>query len=82
MRIEVFGTGCPKCDALEESVRRALAELGIEAEVVKVKSIDEMVGRGLMSTPALAIDGKLILAGRVPPAAELRGIIASRRGLR
>lgn len=78
MRIEVFGTGCPKCNMLEKEVRTALQELGAEAEVVKVTSIDEMVERGLMTTPAMAIDGEIVVAGRVPAAAEIRRIIESR----
>ncbi len=78
MRIEVFGTGCAKCNMLETNVRRVLAELGVEAEVVKVTSIDEMVERGLMSTPALAIDGEVVVAGRVPSPTELREIVKSK----
>ena len=80
MKIEVFGTGCPKCNMLEANVRKALSELGLKAEVVKITSIDEMVERGLMSTPALAIDGEMVVAGRVPSLGELRGIIQARGG--
>lgn len=79
MRIEVFGTGCPKCNMLEKDVRKVLEELGVEAEIVKVTSIDEMVERGLMTTPALAVDGEVVVAGRVPPAAEIRKMIEARR---
>lgn len=79
MKIEVFGTGCPKCNMLETNVKRVLTDLGLKAEVVKITSIDEMVERGLMSTPALAIDGELVVAGRVPSVVELRGIFEARR---
>lgn len=79
MRIEVFGTGCPKCNMLEVNVKKVLSELNLKADVVKITSIDEMVERGLMSTPALMIDGELVVAGRVPSVGELRGIIQARR---
>ena len=79
MRIEVFGTGCPKCNMLETNVKKALSELGVAAEVVKITSIDEFVERGLMSTPALMIDGELVVAGRVPSVTELQGLIQARR---
>ena len=78
MRIEVFGTGCPKCNMLEANVRKALKELGVKAEVVKVTSIDEMVERGLMALPALVIDGELIVAGRVPSTTEIRNLVQAR----
>lgn len=80
MRIEVFGTGCPKCNMLEGTVKKVLSELNLRADVVKITSIDEMVERGLMSTPALAIDGEIVVAGRVPSTVELREIIQARRG--
>lgn len=79
MKIEVFGTGCPKCNMLERDVRKVLGELRIEADVVKVTSIDEMVERGLMTTPALAVNGEIVVAGRVPTVAEIREIIKTRR---
>jgi small redox-active disulfide protein 2 len=78
MRIEVFGTGCPKCNMLEANVRKVLKELGVKAEVVKVTSIDEMVERGLMTVPAMVIDGELVVAGRVPPTAEIRDLVRAR----
>ncbi len=78
MRIEVFGTGCPKCNMLEANVRKALKELGVKAEVVKVTSIDEMVERGLMTMPALVMDGELVVAGRVPSVAEIRDLVLTR----
>lgn len=78
MRIEVFGTGCPKCNMLEANVRKVLKELGVKAEVVKVTSIDEMVERGLMAMPALVMDGELVVAGRVPSVAEIRDLVQTR----
>lgn len=78
MKIELFGSGCPKCRMLEANVRKALNELGVEAEVVKVTSIDEMVERGLMAMPATVIDGELVVSGRVPSTAEIRDILHTR----
>jgi len=78
MRIEVFGTGCPKCNMLEANVRKVLKELGVKAEVVKVTSIDEMVERELMTLPAMVIDGELVASGRVPSVAEIRDLVQTR----
>lgn len=74
MRIEVFGTGCAKCKRLEKNVNEALAKAGIKAEVLKIEDIDDMIERGIMVTPALAIDGDLKLMGKVPSVDELIGI--------
>ncbi len=65
MKIQVLGMGCPKCKVLEERARQAVAELGIEAEVEKVTDMGRIVAMGVMSTPALAIDGAVKSAGRV-----------------
>ncbi|MBC7220403.1 TM0996/MTH895 family glutaredoxin-like protein [Candidatus Bipolaricaulota bacterium] len=75
-RIEVFGTGCPKCRAVVRNAEQAVAELGVEAEVVKVDDLAQMAVRGVMMTPALAIDGKLVAAGRVVPATEIKNLLA------
>jgi len=65
MKIEVLGPGCANCVALEGQVRAAVARLGIEAEVVKIKEIKEIAARGVLATPGLVIDGKVKSAGRV-----------------
>lgn len=75
MKIEVLGTGCAKCKRLFANLQEAVKDLGIEAELIKVESIDELVERGVMSTPALFIDGKMRLSGRVPTVDELKKII-------
>jgi small redox-active disulfide protein 2 len=75
MKIEVLGTGCAKCRRLFANVQEAVKGLGVEAEVVKVDSIDQIVERGVLSTPALFIDGRMRMAGRVPTVDELRRII-------
>ena len=63
-KIEILGTGCPKCRALEQSAKVAVARLGIEAEVVKGDKLEEILQRGVMMTPALAIDGVVKSSGR------------------
>ena len=72
MDIEVLGTGCAKCKKLEEDVRRAVAELGIEATVTKVEDIAKIMEHGVMSTPGLVIDGAVKSTGRIPGQQEIK----------
>jgi small redox-active disulfide protein 2 len=65
MTVQILGSGCAKCKTLEQHAREAVAELGIEAEVVKVSDIEAIMEMGVMSTPALAIDGVVKSVGRV-----------------
>ncbi|MBK5210960.1 MAG: TM0996/MTH895 family glutaredoxin-like protein [Coriobacteriia bacterium] len=66
MEIKVLGTGCSKCKKLEAVVQEVIAKTGMTAQVLKVTDIQEIMSFGVMSTPALVIDEKLVLAGRVP----------------
>ncbi|MEM2977563.1 MAG: thioredoxin family protein [Thermoplasmata archaeon] len=75
MKIEGLGTGCAKCRRLEENVRRALSEAGVQAEVVKVEDLDQIIGRGVMMTPALIIDGEQKAVGRVPGVEEIKKML-------
>ena len=75
MKIEVLGTGCPKCQSTEQNVRKALAELQVQAEVVKVTEIDDMLARGVMWTPALVIDGKVVLQGKIPTVDQIKQLV-------
>jgi small redox-active disulfide protein 2 len=75
MKIEIIGTGCPKCKKLEENVRKALDELGVKAEIAKVMKIEDIIERGVMVTPGLAIDGELKSTGRVLSAEEVKKLI-------
>ena len=77
MNIEVLGTGCAKCNKLEATAKAAVEKLGIPYEIHHIRDINEIVARGLMATPALAIDGKVVVAGRVPGEAELTTMITS-----
>ncbi|HUI69588.1 MAG TPA: thioredoxin family protein [Spirochaetia bacterium] len=76
MKIEVLGPGCPKCMSVEQNVKKALVELAVQADVEKVTDIQQIIQRGVMSTPALVIDGKLVLQGRSPSVEQLKQLIA------
>jgi small redox-active disulfide protein 2 len=65
MKVQILGSGCPKCKLLEQHAREAVAELGIQAEVEKVMEIERIVEMGVMMTPALALDGVVKSVGRV-----------------
>ena len=75
MVIEVFGPGCANCRRLEQQTREAMAHIGIDAEVKKVEDVVAIAEAGVMRTPALGIDGQVVLQGRVPGARELEYII-------
>ena len=73
MKIEILGTGCPKCKKLEENARKAVAESGKKAEIVKVTDMAKIIEYGIMSTPALVIDGNVKSFGRIPEIKEIIG---------
>jgi small redox-active disulfide protein 2 len=75
MKIEILGTGCAKCKATEKVVRKAVEELGIQAEVVKVEDLQDIVDRGVMMTPAVAVDGEIKIVGHTPTVDEIKKII-------
>ena len=78
MDIKILGTGCVNCQNLETITRAAIAELGLDATIDKVTDPGEIVGWGVMSTPALVIDDEVVLSGRVPNLAAVRQLIAAR----
>jgi small redox-active disulfide protein 2 len=73
--IEVLGTGCPKCQATMQNVEQAVSELGVQAEVVKVYDIAEITARGVMMTPAVAVDGEVKVVGKVPTVDEIKTLL-------
>ena len=75
MEIKVLGTGCPKCKALEKATRDAVAELGLDATVSKVDDIMDIMSYGVSSTPALVVNEKVVLKGRMPSTSELKEIL-------
>ncbi|MGC8924015.1 MAG: thioredoxin family protein [Candidatus Micrarchaeia archaeon] len=72
MKIEIFGTGCPKCKALEENARKAVSELRAKAEIVKITDIGKIVEYGILSTPAIAVDGEVKAYGRIVEVEEIK----------
>lgn len=76
MRIEVLGTGCAKCKNLYENTQRALAQSGKVAEVVKVEDLVSIMKYGVMSTPALVVDGKVVFSGKVTSVGEIVGVLS------
>ncbi len=75
MKIKVLGTGCPSCKSLEKNVNEALDELSIKAEVEKITEVKDIMAYGVMSTPALVVDEKVVLYGHVPNVSQLVDII-------
>jgi len=76
MKIEVLGTGCKNCNALEAATQQAVEQLGMDVPIDKVTDYGEIVAYGVMSTPALAIDGEVKTVGRVPSVRELADLLA------
>lgn len=66
MKIEILGTGCPKCKKLTELTEEAVNELGVSVEITKVTDINKIINYGVMVTPALVIDGDVVVAGKIP----------------
>jgi small redox-active disulfide protein 2 len=79
MEIKVLGPGCPRCKALEKTVIDSLAELDIVADVSKVDDIMKIMQYGVMHTPALVINGKVVLSGRVPSASEVKEVLSKNK---
>lgn len=75
MEIKILGPGCPKCKVLEKLTREVVEQNNIEATVTKVEDIVAIMNYGVMSTPALVVDEKVIFKGRVPSAEELKRIL-------
>jgi len=75
MEIKILGTGCPKCKALEKVTRDVVAENGIEANVTKVEDIMDIMKFGVMTTPALVVDGVVVMKGHVPSKEEVKQLL-------
>ncbi|MCA1759880.1 MAG: thioredoxin family protein [Bacteroidales bacterium] len=75
MDIKILGTGCPKCKALEKAANDAVAAAGVDATVSKVEDIMEIMQFGVMTTPALVVDGKVLVKGRVASVDEIKNFI-------
>ncbi len=75
MEIKVLGTGCAKCKTLEKQVNVAVEELNLKADVIKVEDIVEIMNFGVMTTPALVVDGKVVVKGKVPSVADIKELL-------
>jgi len=76
-KIEILGTGCPKCEKLAKNAKAVADELGLEYEITKVTDIQAIMAHGVMMTPALVIDGKVVVVGKVPSDDEIRALLGS-----
>ncbi len=74
-KIQILGAGCPKCRKLAENAEAAARRLGIDYEIEKVTRVNEIMEFGVMLTPALAVDGEVKVAGKVPPPAEIEEML-------
>jgi small redox-active disulfide protein 2 len=75
MEIKILGTGCTNCKNLEKATYNAVAELNILADISKVEDIQQIMSYGIMRTPALVVDGKVIVYGRVPSVSEIKEML-------
>lgn len=80
MKVQILGTGCPKCKALTANAEAAIKELGLDAEVVKVDQIKEIMAMGVMMTPALAVNGVVQSSGRLLTVDQVKGILGEAAG--
>ncbi|MBN2145396.1 MAG: TM0996/MTH895 family glutaredoxin-like protein [Candidatus Aureabacteria bacterium] len=76
MKIEILGMGCPKCKQLTSNAETAVKELNIQAEVLKVADMDKITQYGVMMTPALVLDGKVVSSGKLLSTEEIKNLIA------
>lgn len=76
MEIKILGTGCPNCKNLEKATREAVADLNLDATVVKEEDIVKIMSYGIMRTPALVLDEKVLFYGRVPSVSEIKEMLS------
>ncbi len=74
-KIQILGTGCAKCQKLAENTQQAADNLGFDYEMEKVTDINQIMSFGIMTTPGLAVDGKVLLAGKVPAVTDIEKML-------
>ncbi len=75
MKIQILGTGCPKCRKAYENAEQAIKDLGISAELEKIESIKDIMNFDVMVTPAVAVDGKVMVSGKIPSVDDIKAYI-------
>jgi small redox-active disulfide protein 2 len=75
LKLEILGTGCKKCQQLEANAKEAIASLGIDAEVVHITDPIVIAQRGIMTTPALAVNGKVVSKGQLLPSSQIQSLL-------
>ena len=75
MKLQIVGTGCARCNALATATEKAAQSLGVAYQIEKVTDLEHMIGLGVMATPALAVDGKLKVSGKVPSVEEIKKML-------
>lgn len=75
MKIEILGTGCPKCKMLMQLTRQAVEELNLSADIQKIEDLNTIMAYGVLSTPALVVDGQVKLAGHLVSAEKIKEIL-------
>ena len=78
MKIEIVGPGCPRCIATEKNVKEAVKQLGMQVEISKVSDVAEFAKKGVMFTPAVVIDGKVKISGKIPTVEEIKKLLAAK----
>jgi small redox-active disulfide protein 2 len=76
-KIQILGTGCAKCQKLAEATKQAADKLGLDYEMEKVTDINQIMSFGIMTTPGLAVDGKVLVAGKLPSPAEIEKLLGA-----
>ena len=74
-KVEVLGMGCSKCQATLKNVEKTIETLGMDAEVIKVEDLEEIAAHGVMITPALMVDGEIVILGRIPTVGEIEQLL-------
>ena len=80
MNIQVLGTGCPTCKQLHELTKQAVSNLGLDATVEYINDIEKMLALGVMSSPVLVVDNKVVMAGQLPSLEKIKELITANKG--
>jgi len=75
MKIEILGTGCPKCRQTEKIVQRAVEEAGVTVDIMKIEDLQDIIDRGVMITPVVVVDGDVKIVGHVPSVEEVKKLL-------